>query len=32
MYNEIKKDYHPRAFVIKNHDGTIVADTSSIFK
>ena len=28
--NEIKKGYQPRAYVIKKHDGTIVADTTSI--
>ena len=28
--NELKKGYQPRAFVIKKHDGTIVADTASI--
>ena len=28
--NEFKKGYQPRAYVIKKHDGTIVADTSSI--
>ena len=28
--NESKKDYQPRAYVIKKHDGTIVADTTSI--
>ena len=28
--NEIKKGYHHRAYVIKKHDGTIVADTTSI--
>ena len=28
--NEFKKDYQPRAYVIKKHDGTIVADTTSI--
>jgi hypothetical protein len=28
--NEFKKVYQPRAYVIKKHDGTIVADTTSI--
>ena len=28
--NEFKKGYQPRAYVIKKHDGTIVADTTSI--
>ena len=28
--NEFKKDYQPHAFVIKKHDSTIVADTTSI--
>ena len=28
--NEFKKGYHPRAYVIKKDDGTIIADTSSI--
>ena len=28
--NEFKKDYQPHAYVIKKHDGTIVADTTSI--
>jgi hypothetical protein len=28
--NECKKGYRPRAYVIKKHDGTIVADTPSI--
>jgi hypothetical protein len=28
--NEFKKGYQPRANVIKKHDGTIVADTSSM--
>ena len=28
--NEFKKGYHPRPYVIKKHDGTIVADTASI--
>jgi len=28
--NEFKKGYHPRAYVIKKHDGTIVAYTTSI--
>ena len=28
--NEFKKGYQPRAFVIKKHDGTSVADTTSI--
>ena len=26
--NEFKKGYQPRAFVIKKHSGTIVADTA----
>ena len=30
VINEFKKGYQPRAFVIKKHDGTIVADTTSI--
>ena len=28
--NEFKKGYQPRAYVIKKHDGTIVADTTCI--
>ena len=28
--NEFKKGYQPRAYVIKNDDGTITADTTSI--
>ena len=28
--NEFKYGYQPRAYVIKKHDGTIVADTTSI--
>ena len=28
--NEFKKGYQPRAYVIKKHDGTILADTTSI--
>ena len=28
--NEFKKGYQHRAYVIKKHDGTIVADTTSI--
>ena len=28
--NEFKKGYQPRAYVIKKHDGTIVADTTTI--
>ena len=28
--NEFKKGYQPRAYVIKKHDGTIVADTTSM--
>jgi hypothetical protein len=28
--NEFKKGYQPRAYVIKKHDGTIVADATSI--
>ena len=28
--NEFKKGYQPRAYVINKHDGTIVADTTSI--
>ena len=28
--NEIKKGYQPRAYVIQKHDGTIVADITSI--
>ena len=28
--NEFKKGYQPRAYLIKIHDGTIVADTISI--
>ena len=28
--NEFRKGYQPRAYVIKKHDGTIVADTTSI--
>ena len=28
--NEFKKGYQPRAYVIHKHDGTIVADTTSI--
>ena len=28
--NEFKNGYQPRAYVIKKHDGTIVADTTSI--
>jgi hypothetical protein len=27
---EFKKGYQPRAYVLKKHDGTIVADTTSI--
>ena len=30
--NEFKKCYQPHAYVIKKHDGTIVADTTSILK
>ena len=33
MYKEIngfKKSYQPHAYVIKNHDGTTIADTTSI--
>ena len=30
--NKFKKGYQPRANVIKKDDGTIVADTTSIFK
>ena len=31
MYiREYKNDYQPGAYVIKKHDGTIVADTTSI--
>ena len=30
--NECKKGYQPRAFLIKKHDGTIVADTTSILR
>ena len=29
--NELKQGYQPLAYVIKKHDGTIVADTTSIF-
>ena len=28
--NEFKKGYQPHAYIIKKHDGTIVADTSNI--
>ena len=28
--NEFKKGYQPRAYVIKKHDGTTVADTTTI--
>ena len=28
--NEFKKGYQPRAYVIKKHDGTILADTTSV--
>ena len=28
--NEFKKGYQPHAYVIKKHDGTIVAETTSI--
>ena len=28
--NEFKKGYQPRAYVIKKHDGSIVADTTSM--
>ena len=28
--NELKKGYRPRAYIIKKHNGTIVADTTSI--
>ena len=28
--NEFKKGYQPRAYIIKKHDGTIVADTTNI--
>ena len=28
--NDFKKGYQPHAYVIKKHDGTIVADTTSI--
>ena len=28
--NEFKKGYQPHAYVIKKHNGTIVADTTSI--
>ena len=30
MCNEFKKGYQPRAYGIQKHDGTIVADTTSI--
>ena len=30
VINEFKKGYQPRAYVIKKHDGTMVADTTSI--
>ena len=30
--NEFKKGYQPSAYVIKKHDGSIVADTTSILR
>ena len=30
--SEFKKGYQPRAYVIKKHDGTIIADTTSILR